>query len=135
MVVPGTPTLLRAPDGANLDSEGQKKDARLALRDRRQAFLASEDRRRLQIHSVKVTANKLLLLHQRKTGSIAQHMGYVKRVSSTGLDTKGKNTTILPILLAASMSVGPTWERARLLVDSGSEHPPLTHGVKWQDGH
>ena len=52
-------------------------------------------------------------------------MGYVKRVRSTGLDTKGKNTTILPILLAASMSVGPTWERARLLVDSGSEHPPL----------
>ena len=79
-----------------------KKDARLALRDRRQA----KDRQRLQIHSVKVTANKLLLLHQRKTGSIAQHMGYVKRVSSTGLADKGKNTTILPILLAASMSVG-----------------------------
>jgi len=54
-------------------------------------------------------------------------MGYVKRVRSTGLDTKGKNNTILPILLAASMSVGPTWERARLLVDSGSEHPPLIH--------
>ena len=65
------------------------------------------------------------MLHQRKTGSIAQHMGYVKRVRSTGLDTKGKNTTILPILLAASMSVGPTWERACLLVDSRSEHPPL----------
>jgi len=45
-------------------------------------------------------------------------------VSSTGLDTKGKNTTILRILLAASVSVGPTWERARLLEDSGSEHPP-----------
>ena len=30
-----------------------KKDARLALRDRRQAFFASEDRRRLQIHSVR----------------------------------------------------------------------------------
>jgi len=102
-----------------------KKDARLVLRDRRQVFLESEDRRHLQIHSEKVTANKLLLLHQRKTVSIAQHMGYVKRVSSTGLDTKGKNTTILPILLAASMSVGPSWERARLLVDSGSEHPPL----------
>jgi len=102
-----------------------KKDARLALRDRRQAFLASEDRRRLQIHSVKVTANKLPLLHQRKTGSITQHMGYIKRVSSTGLADKGKNATILPILLAASMSVGPTWERVRLLVDSGSDHPPL----------
>jgi len=102
-----------------------KKDARLVLRDRRQAFFESKDRQRLQIHSEKVTANKLLLLHQRKTGSIAQHMGYVKRVSSTGLDTKGKHTTILPILLAASMSVGPTWERARLLVDSWSEHPPL----------
>jgi len=32
---------------------------------------------------------------------------------------------MLPILLAASISVGPAWERARLLVDSGSEHPPL----------
>jgi len=52
-------------------------------------------------------------------------MGYVKRVRSTGLDTKGKNTTLLPILLAASMSVGPTWELARLLVDFGNEHPPL----------
>ena len=52
-------------------------------------------------------------------------MGYVKRVRSTGLDTNWKNTTVLPILLAASMSVGPIWERARLLVDSGSEHPPL----------
>jgi len=102
-----------------------KKDARLALRDRRQAFLASEDRRRLQIHSVKVTANKLSLFHHRKTWSIAQHMNYVKRVSSTGLADKGKNVTILPILLAGSRSVGPTWERARLLVDSGSEHPPL----------
>jgi len=87
--------------------------------------MVNEDRWRLQIHSVEVTTNKLLLLHQRKTGSIAQHMGYVKRVSSTGLADKGKNATILPILLAASMSVGPTWERARLLVDSGSEHPPL----------
>ena len=102
-----------------------KKNARLVLRDRRKSFAESEDRRRLQIHSEKVTTNKLLLLHQRKTGSIAQHTGYVKRVSSTGLDTKGNHTTILPILLAASMSVGPTWERARLLVDSGSEHPPL----------
>ena len=44
---------------------------------------------------------------------------------STGFDTKGKNTTLLHILLAASMSVGLTWERAHLLVDSGSEHPPL----------
>ena len=102
-----------------------KKDARLVMRDRNNAFVESEDRRRLQIHSAKVTANKLLLLNQRKTRSIAQHTGYVKRVSSTSLDTKGKHTTILPILLAASMSVGPTWERARLLVDSGSEHPPL----------
>ena len=64
--------------------------------------MESEDRRRLQVHSVKVTANKLLLLNQRKTGSIAQHTGYVKRVSSTSLDTKGKHTAILPILLAAS---------------------------------
>jgi len=79
----------------------------------------------LHIHSEKVTVNKLHLLHQRKTGSITQHMGYVKRVRSTGLDTRGKNTTILPILLAAPMSVGPTWERARLLVDSKSEHRPL----------
>ena len=101
-----------------------KKDARLVLTDRRQAFLESEDSQHLQIHSEKVTANKLLLLHQRKTGSI-QHMGYVKRVSSTGLDTKGKNTTILPIFLAPSISVGPTWEQASLLVDSRSEHPPL----------
>jgi len=85
-----------------------KKDVRLALRDRRQAFLASEDRWRLQIHSVKVTANKLLLLHQRKTGSIAQHVVYVKWVSSTGLADKGNNATILPILLAASMSVDST---------------------------
>jgi len=52
-------------------------------------------------------------------------MGYVKRVQSTGLDTRGKNTTILPILLAASMLVGPTWERVRLLADSRSEHAPL----------
>jgi len=102
-----------------------KKDARLALRDKRQAFLASEDRQRLQIHSVKVTANKLLLLHQRKTGSIAQHMGYVKRVSSTGLADKGKTATILPILLAASISVGPTWERAWLLMIPGVNIHPL----------
>jgi len=97
----------------------------LVLRDNRQTFLESEDRQHLQIHFEKVTANKLHLLRQRKTGSIAQHMDYVKHVRSTGLDTTGKNTTILPILLAASMSVGPTWERARLLLDSGSEHPPL----------
>jgi len=102
-----------------------KKDARMVLRDKRQAFLESEDRQHLHIHSKKVAANKLHLLHQRKTESITQHMGYVMRVRSTGLDTKGKYTTILAILLAASMSVGPTWERVRLLVDSRSEHPPL----------
>ena len=128
MVVTGTSPLLRGADGANMDSTGvagPKKRRSLGFGDRRQAFVESEDHQRLQIHSEKVTANKLLLLHQRKTGSIAQHMGYVRRVSTPGLDTKGKHTTILPILLAASMSVGPTWERARLLVDSGSEHPPL----------
>jgi len=129
MAVTGTPTLLRCFDGANLDSTGvaghKKKDARLVLRDNRKAFLESEDCLHLHIHSEKVTANKLHLLHQRKTGSITQHMGYVRRVRSTGLDTNWKNTTVLPILLAASMSVGPIWERARLLVDSGSEHPPL----------
>ena len=102
-----------------------KKDARLRLKDNRKAFLESEDHRHLHIHSEKVTENKLHLIHQRKTGSIAQHMGYVKRIRTTGLDTMGKNTTILPILLAVSMSVGPTWEQARLLVDFGSEHPPL----------
>jgi len=52
-------------------------------------------------------------------------MGYVKRIRPSGLETKGTDITILPILLAASMSVGPAWERARLLVDSGSENPPL----------
>ena len=52
-------------------------------------------------------------------------MGYVERIRPSGLDTRGTDTTILPILLAASMSVGPAWERAHLLVDSGSEHPPL----------
>ena len=90
--------------------------------------MESEDRRRLQIHSEKVTADKLFLLHQRKTGSIAQHTGYVKRVSTTGLDTKGNHTTILPILLAASMSVGPTWERARLWWTPGVNiHPSLVN--------
>ena len=103
----------------------RKKDTRLGLRDKREAFLASEDSRHLHIHSEKVTANKLHLIHQRKTGSIAQHMGYVKRIRPSGLDTRGTDTTILPILLVASMSVGPDWERAHLLVDSGSEIPPL----------
>jgi len=104
-----------------------KKDTRLGLRDNRKAFLASEDRRHLHTHSEKVTGNKLHLIQQRKTGSIAQHMVYVKRhgIRSTGLDIRGTETTILRILLAASMWVGPEWERARLLVDSGSEHPPL----------
>ena len=103
-------------------------------------FLESEHRRHLHIHSEQVSANKLHLIHQQKTGSIAQYMGYVKRIQSTGLDTRGTDTTILPILLADSMLVGPTWERARLLVDSGSEHPHLIsqslvdrmglHGIK-----
>jgi len=102
-----------------------RKNACLGLRDNRKAFLESEDRQHLHIHSEKVTANKLHLIHQRKTGSIAQHMGYVKRIQFTGLDTRGTDTTILPILLATFMLVGPTRERARLLVDSGSEHLPL----------
>ena len=106
---------------------GIREDTRLGLKDNRKAFLASEDRRHLHTHSEKVTGNKLHLIQQRKTGSIAQHMVYVKRhgIRSTGLDIRGTETTILRILLAASMSVGPTWERARLLVDSWSEHPPL----------
>jgi len=84
-----------------------KKDTHLRLRDNRKAFLASEDCWHLHIHSEKVTANKLHSIHQRKTGLISQHMGYVKRIRLTGLDTRGTDTMILSILLAASMSVGP----------------------------
>jgi len=53
-----------------------KEDTHLGLKDNRKAFLA-EDRRHLYIHSEKVAANKLHSIHQRKTGLIAQHMGYV----------------------------------------------------------
>ena len=70
-----------------------KKDTRLGLRDNRRAFLASEDRRHLHIHSEKVTANKLHSIHQQKTRLIAQHMGYVKRIRPSGLDTRGTDTT------------------------------------------
>ena len=102
-----------------------KNDPHLGIRDNRKAFLASEDSCRLHIHSEKVTGNKSHSIHQRKAGSIAQHMGYVKCVRPSGIDTRGTHTTILPVLLAVSMSVAPAWERACLLVDSGSEHLAL----------
>jgi len=94
-----------------------KKDACLGSRDNRTNFLANEDSHHLHIHSEKVTGNKLHSIHQRKAGLIVQHMGYFKHIRPSGLETRGTDTTILPILLAASMSVGPAWERARLLVD------------------
>jgi len=57
-----------------------------------------------------------------------QHMRYIKRIAEfadLGHEVNKMNTSMLSILVAASMTVGPAWERTRLLMYSGSEHPPL----------
>jgi len=59
---------------------------------------------------------------------MTQHMGYIKRIAEfadSGHEVNKTNTSLLSILVAASMAVGPAWEHARLLMYSGSEHPPL----------
>ena len=57
-----------------------------------------------------------LQVHSLNKKTPAQHTGFIRQIPMG---------TLLTVLMGASLAVGPSWEKARLLVDSGSEHPPL----------
>ena len=56
---------------------------------------------------------------------VAQHTAFVRRVPQQPDTHTPVLATTMAALVCASLAQGPSWDKARLLVDSGSEHPPL----------
>ena len=56
---------------------------------------------------------------------VAQHTALVRRVPQHPNSHTPVLATTMAALVCASLAQGPSWDKARLLVDSGSEHPPL----------
>jgi len=56
---------------------------------------------------------------------VAQHTALVRRVPQHPNSHTPVLATTMAELVCASLAQGPSWDKARLLVDSGSEHPPL----------
>jgi len=56
---------------------------------------------------------------------VAQHTALVRRAPQhPNIHTPVLATTV-EALVCVSLAQGPSWDKAHLLVDSGSEHPPL----------
>jgi len=56
---------------------------------------------------------------------VAQHTALVRRVPQHPTSHTLVLATTMAALVCASLAQGPSWDKARLLVDSGSKHPPL----------
>jgi len=56
---------------------------------------------------------------------VAQHTALVRRVPQQPDMHTPVLATTMAALVCASLAQGPSWDKARLLVDSGSEHLPL----------
>lgn len=60
--------------------------------------------------------NEMLQVNSLNKKTPAQHTVFISQISMGML---------LTVLMGASLAAGPSWEKASLLVDSGSGHPPL----------
>ena len=56
---------------------------------------------------------------------VVQHTALVRRAPQHPDIHTPVLVTTMAALVCASLAQGPSWDKARLLVDSGSEHPPL----------
>jgi len=58
------------------------------------------------------------------TTPVAQHQALVSQMPKQPTSQTPVVATTMAALVCASLAQGPAWDEARLLVDSGSEHPP-----------
>ena len=56
---------------------------------------------------------------------VAQHTALVRRLPQQPTSHTPVLATTMAALVCASLAQGPSWDEARLLLDSGSEHLPL----------
>jgi len=71
------------------------------------------------------TLQPVLVSSAKLHAPVAQHMALVRRVPQQPHMHTPVLATTMAALVCASLAQGPSWDTARLLVDSGSEHPPL----------
>jgi len=104
----------------------KKKSSRLAVRHRRLITAEHLDLKYLSQHKGRVQQQRTIhVMKTQNNRSVAQHTGYIQRIPGHGHAQNISGPGLMSMLVGASMAVGPEWEKARLLVDSGSEHPPL----------
>ena len=74
----------------------------------------------------RATTPEVVVMSPRKiTCPVAQHQAFVRRMPKQPASQTPVVATTMAALVCASLAQGPAWDEARLLVDSGSEHPPL----------
>jgi len=69
---------------------------------------------------------EVVVMSPRKiTTPVAQHRALVRRLPKQPAKLTPEVATTMTALVCASLAQGQAWDKVRLLVDSGSEHPPL----------
>jgi len=107
--------MLESPTNCQLSSqqiEGEQRRVRAAL-DRCRQFLWGK-------HLAPVTGVSALSLAQFRT-QVRRHIP----APTLSLDMQSHLPTLMAAMVCSAMAHGDAWANARLLVDSGSEHPPL----------
>jgi len=87
---------------------------------------AAQAESRASLMEGRATTPKVVVMSPRKiTTPVAQHHALVRRMPKQPTSQTPVVATTMAALVCASLAQGPAWDEARLLVDSGSEHPPL----------
>jgi len=74
----------------------------------------------------RATTPEVVVMSPRKiTTPVTQHQALVRRMPKQPTNQTPVAATTMTALVCVSLAQGPAWDEARLLVDSGSEHPPL----------
>jgi len=74
----------------------------------------------------RATTPEVVVMSPRKiTTLVAQHQALVRWMPKQPTSQTPVVATTMAVVVCASLAQGPAWDEARLLVDSGSKHPPL----------
>ena len=74
----------------------------------------------------RATTLDVVVMSPRKiTTPVAQHQALVRQMHKQPTSQTPVVATTMAALVRASLAQGPAWDEAHLLVNSGSEHPPL----------
>jgi len=87
---------------------------------------AAQEVTRVSLMEGRATTPEVVVMSPRKiTTPVAQHRALVRRMPKQPTNQTPVVATTMAALVCTSLAQGPAWDEARLLVDSGSEHPPL----------